>query len=226
MPPVMSAQKARVARSAATEPLLGPLYLTIPAARDSITLIPGEPRPGAVEKRLTFRYGQTLVLGRVFVFGSFTALIALAVALFTTVPLLPVLTLATVLIAYLVLFVVSPLLTEHWITRSRLILRQGWYFRAVIPFPDIEAVYPVGDSGPLRAPLGLSRPFGQAVLFVTAGRTSLVTVRLRAPRRFWQAFGFGAREIVFDVLDRARFLDALEERRRLFPPVEAERADA
>lgn len=177
-------------------------------------------------KRLTFRTGRTLVVGRIFVFGSFTALIALAVALFTSTPFLPVLALAAVLVAYFVLFVVSPLLTEHWIVRTRVILRQGWYFRAMILFSEIETVSAGDDVGPLRAPLGISRPLGQAVLFVTGGRTNLVALRLREPRRFWQAFGLSAREIVFDVTDRARFLAALEERRRLLPPVEAERPDA
>ncbi len=179
-----------------------------------------------MEKRLTFAYGRTLIIGRVFAFAAFVVLISFAVALFTSEPLGPVLGLAGLLALYAVLFLLSPLLTTHWITRSRLILRQGWYFRAVIPFSEIEALYPVGDTGPLRTPLGLIRPFGQAVLFVTGGRTNLVTVRLGEPRRFWQAFGLRAREIVFDVADRTKFLDAARERGTLLAPVEADRASA
>ncbi|TMA06088.1 MAG: hypothetical protein E6J93_01985 [Methanobacteriota archaeon] len=125
-----------------------------------------------------------------------------------------------------VLFAVSPLLTQHWITRSRVILRQGWYFRAVLPFSGIEELVAADDAHTFRTPLGISRPFGQPVLFVTGGRTNLVRVRLRRPRRFWQAFGLSAAEIVFDVTDRDGFLAAFEERRRLCPPVQSDRARA
>ena len=192
----------------------------------STTLIRDKASPGRVEKRLTFSYGKTLVLGRVFVFGSATTIIAIVVAIFTSTPLVPVLGLTTLLALYFVLFAISPLFTQHWLTRSRLILRQGWYFRAVIPFSEIEDLRPADDTGPLRTPLGISRPFGQAVLFVTGGRTNLVTVKLRHPRRFWQSFGLSAMDIVFDVTDRGGFLTALEERRRLLPPVQADRARA
>lgn len=179
-----------------------------------------------MEKRLTFSYGKTLITSRLILFVSVAALIGVAVALFTSVPLLPVLGLVAVLAAYFILFTVSPMFTQHWITRSRLILRQGWYFRAVIPFTEIDELRAAGDTGPLRTPLGINRPFGQPVLFVTGGRTNLVTLRLGHPRRFWQSFGFSAAEIVFDVTDRDRFLAAFEERRRSLPPVKAERAHA
>src|SRR6058998_984756 len=170
----------------------------------SITLIRSQPSPGTVEKRLTFAYGRTLVTSRIFVLASLAALLA----------------------AYLVLFTLSPLLTQHWITRSRLILRQGWYFRAVLPFSVIEELQAADDAIAFRTPLGISRPFGQPVLFVTGGRTNLVRVRLQRPRRFWQAFGLSASEIVFDVTDREEFLAAFEERRRLLPPVQSDRARA
>ena len=49
--------------------------------------------------------------------------------------------------AYAIVFVLSPLLTEHWLTRSRLILRQGWYFRVVIPFTDIQEIGEADDAG-------------------------------------------------------------------------------
>ena len=176
-----------------------------------------------MEKRLTFAYGRTLVTSRIFVFASLAILAAILI-LFTSTPASAVIGLTALLAAYLVLFAVSPLLTQHWITRTRVILRQGWYFRAVIPFSGIEELLAADDAGAFRTPLGISRPFGQPVLFVTGGRTKLVRVRLRHPRRFWQAFGLSASEIVFDVTDRDGFLAAFEERRRLLPPVKADRA--
>jgi len=74
--------------------------------------------------------------------------------------------------------------------------------------------------------LGIHRPLGQPALFVTGGRTGLVSVRLRRPRKFWQAFGLSATEIIFDVTDREGFLAAFNERRASFPPVQADRAHA
>ena len=178
-----------------------------------------------MEKRLTFAYGRTLVTSRIFVLASLAVLAAILITL-TSSPISAVLGLAALLAAYLVLFMLSPLLTQHWITRSRVILRQGWYFRAVLPFSGIEALQAADDAGAFRTPLGISRPFGQPVLFVTGGRTNLVRVRLQRPRRFWQAFGLSASEIVFDVTDREEFLAAFEERRRLLPPVQSDRARA
>src|SRR2546430_16787995 len=191
----------------------------------SITLIRGQPSPGTVEKRLTFAYGRTLVTSRIFVLASLAVLAAILITL-TSSPISAVLGLAALLAAYLVLFTLSPLLTQHWITRSRVILRQGWYFRAVLPFSSIDLLVAADDAGAFRTPLGISRPFGQPVLFVTGGRTNLMRVRLRSPRRFWAAVGLSASEIVFDVTDRDGFLAAFEGRRRLLPPVQSNRARA
>src|SRR2546429_3499350 len=164
-------------------------------------LTQSNPIPGTVENQLTFPYGRPLVPSRIFVLASLAVLAAILITL-TSSPISAVLGLASLLAAYLVLFTLSPLLTQHWITRSRVILRQGWYFRAVLPFSGIEALQAADDAGAFRTPLGISRPFGQPVLFVTGGRTNLVRVRLQRPRRFWQAFGLSAAAIVFDVPDR------------------------
>ena len=186
---------------------------------------PRQHESGTMEKRLTFAYGRTLVTSRTFVFASLAILAAILIV-FTSSPASAIIGLVALLAAYLVLFAISPLLTQHWITRSRVILRQGWYFRAVLPFSGIEELVAADDAHTFRTPLGISRPFGQPVLFVTGGRTNLVRVRLRRPRRFWQAFGLSASEIVFDVTDRDGFLASFEERRRLLPPVQSDRARA
>ncbi len=180
-----------------------------------------------MEKRLAFGYGRTLVLGRAVWLAAASAVVGVFFAVFTSSPpLLPIVLLTSVLVVYGLLFIVTPLLTEHWITRSRLILRQGWYFRAVVRFTEIEAISSASEVERQRVPLGINRPFGQPMLFVTGGRTNLVACRLREPRRFWQAFGLSAREIVFDVDDRDRFLAAFDERQRLLPPVQPDRPHA
>lgn len=186
----------------------------------------GGPRAARTEKRLTFTYGRTLLLSRVAILSILALAVGSMIALFPPIPLDMLALLGGVLAAYGLLFVLSPLLTEHWLTRSRVILRQGWYFRSVIPFSEIESIAPADRESPLRAPLGIHRPLGQPVMFVTGGRVNLLTLRLWRPMRFWQSFGLAVQEIVFDVADRARFLEAFQERKSLLAPVEPERPRA
>jgi hypothetical protein len=179
-----------------------------------------------VPKRLTFAYGRTQLVSRIIVVVGLTAALLIAVALSPEFPGITVGLIGVVIAAYFLLFAISPVLTQHWMTRSRLILRQGWYFRTVIPFSEIESLTKAEEAGRSRVPLGIHRPLGQPALFVTGGRTNLVSVRLRHPRRFWQSFGLVAKEIIFDVNDRDGFLAAFEERRGSLPPVQADRAHA
>jgi len=105
---------------------------------------------GTVEKRLTFAYGRTLVTSRMIVFVSLAILAAILIV-FTSSPISAILGLTGLLAAYLVLFAISPLLTQHWITRSRVILRQGWYFRAMIPFSSIDLLVAADDAGAVHS---------------------------------------------------------------------------
>lgn len=179
-----------------------------------------------MEKRLAFRYGRAVSVYRSVLFVLSFVVLGILIALAPSVPLIPVILVVGLLVAGTIVFAVSPLLTEHWLTRSRLILRQGWYFRIIIPFAEIEAIRPTEDAARSRAPLGIHRPLGQSTLYVMGGRTGIVVVRLRTPRRFWQSFGLYADEIVFDVADRDAFLRATDERRMLLPPVQSDRANA
>lgn len=179
-----------------------------------------------MDRRLSFGYGRTLVLSRGLFFALLLGLIAAAIAIAPAFDPLAAAALAVAVTVYGVVFVASPLLVQHWLTRSRLILRQGWYFRAVIQLSEIESVDAADETGRSRVPLGIHRPLGQPALFVTGGRTNLVAVRLREPRRFWQAFGLEVSQIVFDVLDRPTLLAAAAERRGLFAPVQAHGPDA
>lgn len=191
------------------------------------TLIFRDLRAGTVAaKRLQFAYGRTLLLGRVVFLVVLVALVAFTVALTPSFPAITMAIIGGMLAAFALLFVISPLLTDHWLTRSRLILRQGWYFRAVIPFAQIETLTAADDAAQSRVPLGLHRPLGQPVLFITGGRTGLVSLRLREPQRFWQAFGLYARDLLFDVRDRDAFLAAFQERRTSLPPVQPDRPRA
>src|SRR5205823_2296165 len=128
------------------------------------------PRP--VPKRLSFAYGRAQAISRTLLVAGLTAALAVSVALSPSPPGLTVWLIGVIIAAYALLFVVSPLLTEHWMTRSRLVLRQGWYFRAVIPFSDIESIARSEEASRTRVPLGIHRPPGPPALFVTGGRTN------------------------------------------------------
>ena len=179
-----------------------------------------------MEKRLTFAYGRALIVSRFMVLGALVVSASVGIAVLP--PLSPGLVAvpAALLAVYFLLFAVSPLLTDHWLTRSRLVLRQGWYFRVVLPLSDVEDIQLVDHASPGQIPLGIHRPLGRSVLYATGARTGLVSVRLRSPRRFWQSFGLPATEIVFDVRQPTQLIEAIEERRRLLAPVEPDRPDA
>lgn len=179
-----------------------------------------------MEKRLTFPYGTSLAVSRLALFILGFAAVGLLAAVAPSTPLAPLALFVVSLAVATLVFVVSPLLTSHWLTRSRLILRQGWYFRVTLPMSEIRSLVAADESTPLRAPLGIHRPLGQPTLYVTGGRTGLVIARLTEPRRFWSSFGLEATEIVFDVRDREGFLRAYEERRGLLAPVQTDGPDA
>ncbi len=176
-----------------------------------------------MEKRLAYSYGRALAFSRLVLFVLAYGAVGVLLAVAPAVPVVPLVLFLAFLVFATVLFAISPLLTEHWLTRSRVILRQGWYFRVALAFSEIVSLAAAGETSPLRVPLGLHRPLGQPTLYITGGRTGLVLVKLRAPRRFWSSFGLEATELVFDVEDRDGFLRAYEERRSLLAPVQADR---
>lgn len=179
-----------------------------------------------MEKRLAFAYGRVLALSRLLLFALAFALLVALLVLAGSLPLVPLAVFLGFLVAGTIFFAISPVLTQHWLTRSRLILRQGWYFHVALPIADIVSLTAADETMPLRVPLGIHRPLGQPTLYVTGGRTGLVVARLQRPRRFWSSFGLEASEIVFDVTDPIGLLRAYEERRTLLSPVQADRADS
>ncbi len=179
-----------------------------------------------MEKRLAYAYGRALVLSRIVYFLIAFALVGALLVLAPSFPAVPAAAFLGALLVAFLLFAVSPLLTQRWLTRSRLILRQGWYFRAIIPFSDIVGLEAPQDASIVRVAPGIHRPLGQPTLYVTGGRAGLLVVRLSHPRRFWSSFGLAADQIVFDVDDPIGFLRAYTERRTLLPPVQADRPNA
>ena len=130
--------------------------------------------------------------------------------------------LLALLTVFLLVYGISPMLTSHWVTRSRLIVRQGVYFKCVIPMRGILKVEPYDAD--MR--IGLALSWRSSILFVTSSKYELIEVRLRRPRRFWQVLGFAAERIVFNVEKRDEMLSLLRERMASLSPVESDGPDA
>jgi len=109
------------------------------------------------------------------------------------------------LVSFLVVLVigVSPLLTDHWLDDTELVLRQGWYFRAHIPIQEIRRIEIV-DNGPMRT--GVFFDVLGTGLYVTTQRHDLILVQLRSKKRFSMAWWKRADRLYFDTLDKSIFL--------------------
>ncbi len=170
-----------------------------------------------MEPRRTFRYGHSFFFLRALLLTALFVLVLLFLALLTSTPGSWLALLAAVLAVYLLVYGFSPLLTTHTLLRSRVILRQGWYFRCIIAFEDAEEIGP-WEGAPSQ---GLRVSLARRQLFVVGAPVQLVSIRLKTPRRFAQVLFASAAEIVFDVDDREAFLAAVEERKAEGTPLPA-----
>ncbi len=178
-------------------------------------------RPAPAPKRKEFAYGHSFFVQRLALFCALAAVILGILGLQFQAPPEWMAGFGALFTVYILVWGVSPLLTTHWLTTSRLVLRQGWYFRGAFPLRGIESASKFED----RVPLGIRVSFGRQRLYVTGSQVGLVSVRLRTPRRFWAVLGMSADEIVFDVDSPDAFLEAFGARRASLAPVEAKRAD-
>ncbi len=174
------------------------------------------------ERRLEFDYGHaTFVLRAVLLFALW-GLVTVLFASLAQVDIVWILLISGAVGAYALVFGISPLLTRHWLTRSRLILRQGWYFRAILPLREVRSIRPYDGE----AKVGLRGDLARRTLYVTGSKVGLVALELDAPRRFWQVLFATANRVVFDVTTPERFLEAAEARSGLLAPVQTDRADS
>jgi len=174
------------------------------------------------EKLVVFRYAKTRFISRSIVIAMAMVFV---VVIFRTLSgeLLPWFILLIVLLSvFFAVYGISPMFTTHWLTRSRLILRQGIYFKCVIPLRDIVKV----QAYDAEMRIGLALSWRSSILFVTSSGYELVEVRLREPRRFWQVLGFAANRIVFNVERRAELLSLMEGRMALLAPIESDSPDS
>lgn len=168
-------------------------------------------------ERDTFAYGRSFFYLRAVLLLALCGFALAFLASQTSTPASWLSLIAVLLFLYLWVVGASPLLTKHELLRSRVILRQGWYFKAILPLEDAEEIGP-WDGDPK---FGLRISLARRCLFVVGSGQGLVSIRLRDPRRFSQVLFLKAREIVFDVDDRDRFLAAIGERRAAGAPLPA-----
>jgi membrane protein YdbS with pleckstrin-like domain len=124
------------------------------------------------------------------------------------------------LLAAVLVLGVSPILTSHELLDDALVLRQGWYFRAVIPLSNILGADLV-EFGPRK--VGVSFRLAGPVVSVTTRKHNVIELTLRRPQSFAWAMGKRADHVIFDAVDDRRLLENL---RRSFSPVEADGARA
>ena len=176
----------------------------------------------AAPKRKEFPYGPSFFLQRLLLFAALAGVILGILGLQVGAPLEWMAGFSVLFAAYITVWGLSPLFTVHWLTTTRLIVRQGWYFRAVFPLRGIESVSKFEG----HVPLGIRASISRQRLYVTGSQVGLVSVKLRVPRRFWAVLGMSADEIVFDVDSPDAFLEAFGARKDSLAPVEPERAGA
>jgi len=173
------------------------------------------------QKRREFPYGHGFFVQRLILLLALVAFALIVLGLQLAAPPAWVAGIAVLFAAFTLLWGISPLLTNHWLTTSRLILRQGWYFRGAFPLREIESVSKFDGD----APLGLRAQVRRRRLFVTGSKVGLLTLKLRTPRRFWAVLGAEVDEVVFDVDSQIEFLETFGGRMSSLAPVEAKRPD-
>ena len=148
-------------------------------------------------------------------------MIVLTIMLSTPVD--PVLGASVIILLLLVLLVlgVSPFLTSHELHDDRLVLRQGWYFKAVIPLNNILEAEHL-DNGPRK--IGVSFRMAGPVVSVTTRKHDVIELRLRRQQTFVWALGKHADRVIFDAIDDRRLLKRLQD--RSLSPVETDGAGA
>ncbi len=172
------------------------------AGRTSESLIPSL-------ESVNFPYFKTLFHLRLVLVSVMIALVGITISpLFLDVPLNWTAGILGLLFVYLFFSAISPFLTSHTLTAEELILRQGWYFRAVVPLDEIESVEKTREF----VFTGVKFSILDNKIYVAGSRRGLVKIMLKEARRFVFALGKLANEILIDVRDSDRFVELMNER--------------
>jgi hypothetical protein len=150
---------------------------------------------------------------KMFYFTTILLFLSLILTLFVILVIVPVgitwISIITVLfISILLVFGISPLLTKHQIAEDKIILKQGLYFKAVVPLGNIRDV----KSTDINAKIGIKFSLTKPILYVTTSKIGLISIKLKGQRRFGYAWWKRADEIIFNVDDPKKFVKLVEEK--------------
>jgi hypothetical protein len=114
-------------------------------------------------------------------------------------------------VGFLAIFLVSvtPMFTHHRVTDSAINLRQGLLFSATFRFGEIEAVERL-ETG-IRA-FGMLPLGARGRIILANGNRNLVSIKLKARRRFPMLLWKSGREIIIDLVRPDEFVKAAKEK--------------
>jgi len=167
------------------------------------------------DKRQEFEYSKTIFVQKVLLEVVILLMILLLFGTQLPVPLPWLALIILLLLIHILIFGISPLFTNHWLTRTRLILRQGWYFKAIIPISNIECIDITDEKGKLGAKFSLLN----RTVYVTSSKFDLLSLKLKEAMRFPFVLGIKSKEVVFNVEDKDKFLSLLKERMESLSPI-------
>lgn len=153
---------------------------------------------------------------KMFYFIIMLLFLSLILLLFVMIVIVPVdimwIAIITILfISILLVFGVSPLLTKHEIAEDKIILKQGLYFKAVVPIDNIKDVEPTK----INARIGIKFSLTKLILYVTTSRIGLISMKLKKQMRFGYAWWKKTDEIILNVDNPEEFIRLVEERKLL-----------
>jgi hypothetical protein len=107
-----------------------------------------------------------------------------------------------ILLVMLLVLGISPLLTDHALTRRRLIIRQGWHFKIEIMLSNIKSVE-ANEEG-LK---GFASAKEKDALYVTSSKFDQVSIKLKKSVRLIYALGKLIDEVIICVENRNAFIE-------------------
>ena len=148
---------------------------------------------------------------KMFYFTTILLFLSLILTLFVMLVIVPVDIMWIVIIAVLFIFIllvfgISPLITKHQIVEGKIILRQGLYFKAVVPLENVKCI----GFTDINAKIGIKFSLTKPILYITTSKIGLISIKLKGQRRFGYAWWKRADEIIFNVDDPKRFIKLVE----------------
>ncbi|MCX6650405.1 MAG: hypothetical protein NT131_01935 [Methanomassiliicoccales archaeon] len=117
-----------------------------------------------------------------------------------------ILLIGVVLVIAVVVVGVSPLLTSHEVEEGKIIIRQGWHSRVVMPMEQVSSVQRMDK---IEVKEGVILDAFNRTLVMTGSKKNGVRIELkneiRVPSSFWKK----VRTVVLDVNEPERFIAAI-----------------